>query len=54
MTRHVPAVGPNLAVMEELGHDDRVRFAGGNRHQAGGVELGSAVAEGLRERAIRG
>ena len=52
--QHVASVGANLAVVKELDHDDRVRFSGGNKHRADGVELRAAAAEGLGQRAVDG
>ena len=36
----VPSVGLDLALMEEFGDDDRIRFAGRNRHRPDSIELG--------------
>ena len=52
--QHVAAVGANLAVVKELDHDDRIRFSGGNKHRADGVELRAAPAEGLGRQAVDG
>ena len=43
----VVAVGPNLAVVEELDDDDRIRLRRRHGHLPDGVELGPAAAERL-------